>query len=163
MKFKKLQLGIVLLLGFGLSNLQAQENLNASGGEAIGSGGSSAYTIGQIVYQTYTGTSGNSLTEGVQQPYEISILTSIAEVKGISLSVLAYPNPTADYLIVEVKDFGLSNLSLQLYDMQGKLLQSEKITNNQTSVIMSNLVSATYFAKIVQGNQEVKTFKIIKK
>ena len=47
--------------------------------------------------------------------------------------------------------------------MNGKLLQSEKITGNQTSIVMSNLVPATYFVKVIQGNKEVKTFKIIKK
>jgi hypothetical protein len=73
----------------------------------------------------------------------------------------------------------LKDLSYQLYDMNGKLLQSEKITGNQTSIVMSNLVPATYFVKVIQGNKEfhhvksnevgakqfnvVKTFKIIKK
>lgn len=46
--------------------------------------------------------------------------------------------------------------------MQGKLLQSEKITGKQTSIVMSNLVPATYFVKVTEGNKEVKTFKIIK-
>jgi hypothetical protein len=49
-----------------------------------------------------------------------------------------------------------------LYDMNGKLLQSEKIAGKQTSIVMSNLVTATYFVKVVQGNKEVKTFIIIK-
>ena len=46
--------------------------------------------------------------------------------------------------------------------MNGKLLQNEKITGNQTSIAMGNLVPANYFVKVIQGNKEVKTFKIIK-
>jgi hypothetical protein len=46
--------------------------------------------------------------------------------------------------------------------MQGKLLQSEKITGNQTSIVMSNLVPATYFVRVIQNSKEVKVFKIIK-
>ncbi|MGI6479933.1 MAG: T9SS type A sorting domain-containing protein [Salinivirgaceae bacterium] len=46
--------------------------------------------------------------------------------------------------------------------MNGKLLLNEKITGNQTSIVMSNLVPATYFVKVIQGSKEVKTFKIIK-
>jgi hypothetical protein len=155
------------LLGLGLAGLQAQESVNATGGNASGSGGSVSYSVGQVVYTTNTGANG-TVAQGVQQPFEISVVTGLEEAKGINLSVTAYPNPTTDYLTLEVKDYELSNLNFQLYDMNGKLLQSEKITGNQTSIVMSNLVPATYFVKVIvktQGiasQQELKTFKIIK-
>ena len=161
MKHKRLKLSALLLLGFGLTGLQAQTSVNATGGNASGIGGSASYSVGQLAYTTNTGTNG-SVSEGVQQPFEISVVTGLEEAKGINLSVSAYPNPTTDYLTLEVKDFELSTLYFQLYDMNGKLLQSEKITGNQTSIVMSNLVPATYFVKVTQGNKEVKTFKIIK-
>lgn len=161
MRHKKLKLSAVLLLGLGLTGLQAQESINATGGDASGGGGSVSYSVGQVVYTTNTGTSG-SVSEGVQQPYEILVVTAIEEAKGINLSVSAYPNPTTDYLTLRIDEFEISNLSFQLFDMNGKLLQNEKITGNQTSIVMSNLVPATYFVKVVQGNKEVKTFKIIK-
>ena len=149
------------MLGLGLTGLQAQERVNATGGNASGSGGSASYSVGQVVYTTNTGTNG-SLAQGVQQPYEISVVTAIEQAKGISLSVTAYPNPTTDYLTLEVKDFELSTLHFQLFDMNGKLLQNEKITGNQTSISMSNLVPANYLVKVIQGDKDVKTFKIIK-
>ena len=151
----------LLLLGFGITTVQAQESVNATGGNASGSGGSASYSVGQVAYQTHTGTNG-SVAQGVQQAYKISVITAIEQAKGINLSVTAYPNPTTDYLTLEVKDFELSTLSFQLYDINGKLLQSEKITGNQTSIVMSNLAPASYFVKVIQGNKEVKTFKIIK-
>ncbi|RLD56213.1 MAG: T9SS C-terminal target domain-containing protein, partial [Bacteroidetes bacterium] len=80
---------IVALLFLGLSNLQAQEVIPATGGEASGSGGSASYTVGQVVYTTNTGTNGNSVSQGVQQPYEISVVTGIAEAKDINLEVSA--------------------------------------------------------------------------
>ena len=149
------------MLGLGLTGLQAQETIPATGGNALGSGGSASYTVGQMVYQTNTGTNG-SVAEGVQQPYEISIVTAIEDANGINLSISAYPNPTFDYLTLEVKDFDFSNLTFQLYDIQGKLLQNEKITDRQSRVLMNNLLPASYFVKILEGNKEVKTFKIIK-
>jgi hypothetical protein len=164
MKHKKLKLSAVLLLGLGLTGLQAQESINATGGDASGSGGSASFSVGQVIYQTHTGTSG-SVAEGVQKPYEISVVTGLEEAKGINLMLTAYPNPTTDYLTLEVQGFEFSNLYFQMYDMQGKLLKSEKITSNQTSIVMSNLVPATYFVKIVTlhaTSQEVKTFKVIK-
>ena len=161
MRHKRLKLSALLLLGLGLTGLQAQTSVNATGGNASGSGGSASYSVGQLAYTTNTGTNG-SVSEGVQQPFEISVVTGIEEAKGINLSVSAYPNPTTDYLTLEVKDVELLNLHFQMYDMNGKLLQNEKITGNQTSIVMSNLLPATYFVKVIQGNKEVKTFKIIK-
>ena len=161
MRQKRLKLSTVLLLGLGLTGLQAQESVNATGGNALGDGGSVSYSVGQVVYTTNTGTNG-SVAQGVQQPYEISVVTAIEDAKGINLSVSAYPNPTTDYLTLSIGEFDISNVSYQLYDMNGKLLQNEKITGNQTSIVMSNLVPATYFVKVIQGSKEVKTFKIIK-
>ena len=161
MRHKRLQLSAVLLLGLGLTGLQAQESVNATGGDALGSGGSASYSVGQVVYTTNTGTNG-SVAQGVQQAFEISVVTGLEEAKGINLSVSAYPNPTTDYLTLSIGEFDISNLSYQLYDMNGKLLQNEKITGNQTSIAMGNLVPANYFVKVIQGNKEVKTFKIIK-
>ena len=161
MRHKRLKFSAVLLLGLGLTGLQAQESVNATGGNVSGSGGSTSYSVGQVVYTTNTGTSG-SVSEGLQQPFEISVVTAIEEAKGINLSVTAYPNPTSDYLTLRIDEFEISNLSFQLYDMSGKLLQNEKITGNQTSIVMSNLVPATYFVKVIQGKKEIKTFKIIK-
>jgi len=162
MRYKKLKLSVVLLLAFGLTGLQAQEAVTANGGEASGSGGSASYSVGQVAYATNSGTNG-SVAHGVQQPFEISVVTGIEETKSINLTVSAYPNPTTDYLALEVKDYELSTVHFQLYDMNGKLLQREKITSNQTSIVTSNLVPATYFVKVTEGNIEVKTFKIIKK
>ncbi len=73
MKYKNLKLSAILLLGLGLTGLQAQTSVNATGGNASGSGGSASYSVGQVVYTTHTGTNG-SVAQGVQQPFEISVV-----------------------------------------------------------------------------------------
>lgn len=166
MKHKRLKLSALLLLGLGLTGLQAQESVNATGGNASGSGGSASYSVGQVVYTTNTGTTG-SLAQGVQQPYEISVVTGIEQFKGINLSVTVYPNPTTDYLTLSIDNnvqaqHSLPQLSYQLFDTNGKLLQSATIKESQTSINMSSLVRATYFLKVSQNNTSLKTFKIIK-
>jgi len=160
-KLKVLGVATLLTFAFSLSTVSGQESVNATGGNASGSGGSASYSVGQVVYTTNISTNG-SVAHGVQQPYEISVITAIEEAKYINLTVSAYPNPTTDFLELKVESEKLKDLSFQLYDISGKLLQSEKITGNQTRIVMSNLVPAIYFVKIVQGNKEVKTFKIVK-
>ncbi len=145
----------------GLEVLHAQQSFNATGSNASGSGGSVSYSVGQVACQIQTAAIG-SVTEGVQQPYEISVVTNIEEPEYIELSVLAYPNPTIDNLTLSINKFNFDDASYQLYDMNGKLLKDEKISGRRKSIIMSNLVPATYFIKVFQGHDEIKTFKIIK-
>lgn len=159
---KRLQLSAILLFGIGLTGLQAQTSVNTTGGNASGSGGSASYTVGQVVYQTHTGTNG-SVAEGVQQPYEISVITAIEQAKTIDLTVTAYPNPATDYLTLSISEFKLSGLSYQLFDMSGRLLFHEKITGSQTNIVMSQLGSASYLLVVKQENIRLKTFKIVKK
>ncbi|HNW76997.1 MAG TPA: T9SS type A sorting domain-containing protein [Bacteroidales bacterium] len=162
MRHKRLKLCAVLLLGLGLSGLQAQVSVDAAGGNASGSGGSASYSVGQMVCSTHTGTNG-SVTQGVQQPYEISVITAIKEVKDIHLLASAYPNPVNSLLTLCVNESDISNLSYKLHDMHGKLLQKGDITETRTLIEMGNLVPSTYFLTVTQNNQDVKTFKIVKK
>jgi hypothetical protein len=158
MKHKKVKLS-VLLLGLGLT-AQAQQATTATGGDASGSGGTVAYSLGQIVYTTNTGTNG-SVAQGVQQPYEISIVLGI-EDNSINLELVAYPNPTNNFLTLNVGKAELSTLNFQLYDILGKLIESRKIISSTETIGMANLPSATYFLKVSNNNNELKTFKIIK-
>lgn len=161
MRIKRLNISTLLLLGLGSTGLQAQECSNTTGGIASGVGGSASYSVGQIACQTHAGTNF-SIAEGVQQPYEISVVTGIVSANGIKLSVTAYPNPTIGNLTLAMQDNDISNMHFLLYEMNGKLLQNEKILNKQESIIMNDLVSGNYFLKVIRDNKEVKTFKIIK-
>ena len=161
MKQKKAKLCATLLLAFGLTGLHAQEAIPATGGNASGSGGSVSYSVGQVVYTINTGTNG-SAAQGVQQPFEISVVTGLEEAKGINLICSVYPNPTTYFLTLKVENYDKENLSYQLYDVSGKLLENKKLDGTETSIVMSNLVPATYFLKVTQNTIEVKTFKVIK-
>jgi len=143
---------------------QAQESVNTAGGNASGSGGSSSYSIGQIVYSTQVGTNG-SLAQGVQQPLEISVIIALDETSGINLVASAYPNPTYDFLTLKIDDFAsltYKAMTYQLFDMNGALLETKKIESTETRINTNNLVSSTYFIKIISDNIEIKIFKIIK-
>ena len=149
------------LLAFVSIDMKAQDAPTAAGGDATGTGGSIAYSVGQIVYTSISSSSG-SLSQGVQQPYEITTTTGIEEVQDIQLQCSVYPNPTTDYIILKVENENYKNLSFQLIDISGQLLENKKITDVVTSITMSEYSSSTYFLKVTENNKEVKTFKIIK-
>jgi hypothetical protein len=162
MRQKRLKLGEVLFLGLGITGLKAQEAITPSGGNASGGAGTISYSVGQIVYQTNIGTSG-FIVEGVQQPYDISVVTSIEEAKGINLSISAYPNPANDFITLTVENIEISNLQYQLYNLNGIQLLNGEITGNLMSIGIGHLVPAIYYVKVAQKGREVITFKIIKK
>ena len=157
---KKKKLIIMFSLISAITGVKAQQGFTAAGGGASGSGGNAAYSVGQIVYTTNTG-AGGSVAQGVQQPYEISIVLGLEDHQ-ISLNMKVYPNPTSDFLILNVGNFELSTLNFELFDVSGKLLESKKITSITETISMENLPSSTYFLKVTSNNEEVKTFKIIK-
>jgi hypothetical protein len=85
----------------------AQESVNASGGEAIGSGGTVAYSIGQTVSSIHTGNSG-SVAQGAQQAYEIYALG--VEETALRVSLCAFPNPTMENLTLQISDYNNEEL-----------------------------------------------------
>lgn len=161
MENKKTQLSLLLFLVLGLATANAQEASVASGGDATGSGGTVNYSIGQIAYTTNFSATG-SVAQGVQQAYEISIVTSIREAGNINLNLSAYPNPTSNFLTLNVGDTKMENLSYQLYDVSGKILEEKKIASADVSISMLHLSNAAYFLKVLSNNKEIKSFKIIK-
>ncbi|MCE9540408.1 MAG: T9SS type A sorting domain-containing protein [Bacteroidetes bacterium] len=157
MKYRK-TITIVVFLLLGLGGLGAQETVSATGSNATGVGGSLSYTVGQVAYTTNTGTNG-SVAQGVQQPYEISTTLGINETT-INLGLSIYPNPTTDYLTLKVEK--TDGLNFQLFDLQGRLIESKTVNSTSTNISLESQPSATYFLKVAKGNQIVKIFKIIK-
>jgi hypothetical protein len=151
----------LLLTGFcvlAINIILAQENSVSAGGETIGSGGSSSYSIGQTNYAFQT--DGNiNIIEGVQQPYEISVL----EIKDFGLieNISVFPNPTTQFVTISTQEF--EGLEFQLFDINGRLIQSGKLRNSETTINVSQLPQATFLLNILKNNSIGNTFKIIKK
>ncbi|KPL09591.1 MAG: hypothetical protein AMS26_22675 [Bacteroides sp. SM23_62] len=161
MNYTRLKFCAVCLCAFCLTGLQAQETASATGGDASGSGGRVSFTVGQVVFLTHTAASG-TVTQGVQQPFEILVVTGFKEARDISLECKVYPNPAAEFVLLEVQNYDLKDLNLQLYDMNGKILQHKKVEGNLTPIYMGALPPATYFLKIRTGSKELQTFIITK-
>jgi len=152
----------MILIGFAIPFFaNAQEAESAAGGDITGSSGSVSYTLGQVVYTSINGSAG-IITQGVQQPFEILVVNGIKEAEDINLKCSVFPNPANEFLNLRVESYTLENLSFQLYDMNGKLLENKKIEGIETSISMKNLVPATYILKVIDDNKEIKIFKIIK-
>jgi len=154
-------LSIIFLLNLCFYSLQGQDTMPANGGNASGTGGSVSYSVGQLVYTINTGSNG-TVSQGVQQPYEINVVTAMENSNGITLEYKVYPNPTNELITITTKPYINENLKYMLYDLSGILLQDKKIESEETEISMENYFSSVYFLKVLKDNLEVKTFKIIK-
>jgi hypothetical protein len=150
---------VCLLLATHL--LFAQETLSSTGGDASGTGGSSSYTVG-LVFYTYNSSSVGSVSQGVQQVFEIQTLSNPALLT-VQLTAVIYPNPITDYVVLKITDTALENLQYTLFDINGKTIDSQYITTSNTEIIMKNFSLGMYLLKLTKENQPLKTFKIIKK
>jgi hypothetical protein len=162
MKQQRKILSIFFLFGFCIAIVQGQQTIPATGGNASGSGGSVSYTVGQILNSSISGTNG-TIVQGVQQPYEISVVTALRNTEDISLKCSVYPNPTAGLtkMVFESPDF--ENMRWRLIDINGILLQDKKVESRETAISLENQSTGVYFLHIMKNNLEVKVFKIIKK
>lgn len=161
MKQTKAKFAALFFFLIGMTGLYAQVTVTTTGGNASGSGGTSSYTVGQLGYTTNSGTTG-SVAQGVQQPFEISIVEGVEEAKEIELSCLLFPNPTSDFVNLKLNSFKVENIIYQIFDFNGKLLESKTIEGDETSIEMKKYADAVYFLKVFQGDKELKTFKIVK-
>ncbi|MCL2074818.1 MAG: T9SS type A sorting domain-containing protein [Marinilabiliaceae bacterium] len=152
---------IVLIIGISLLLINysaAQTSINAAGGDFISEDATLSYSIGQIFYET------DILNEGVQLPYNILEMVGIDEVENIFLNILAYPNPTQDFLElrIETDGFDFQNVFYQISDNNGRLLISDKIQDFQTVISMEKFPKGVYLLKVKTKDNVLKTFKVVK-
>jgi hypothetical protein len=139
-------------------NAYSQSNTVSAGGDAEGDNGSVSYSIGQVVYTSAQGSNGN-INQGVQQPYDVGVVTGIEEV-GINLSV--FPNPTAGILTLNVADEDASLLSYQLYDAAGRLIDSKNKLNSTTTISLEAYATGVYTLAVSRNNKQVKSFLVVR-
>jgi hypothetical protein len=148
----------LLFIGAILSctQINAQQAVVTSGGNALGNNGNISYSMGQVNYTTV-----GSVVLGMQQPFEIQTLLGI-ENSNINLELNIYPNPTTSLLNLLVKDYNSEPIQYQLFDFNGRLLVDDKIIAASTIIQMEQYPNAVYLLKVLESNKEVKTFKIMK-
>jgi hypothetical protein len=141
---------------------QAQQAVLAASDDAIGATGAVSYSVGQIAYNLNISTDG-FIIEGVQQPFEYQFHIGIDEINGEPLKCSLYPNPAGRYTILKIEGKDLKNLSCQLYNMNGFLLQNMKIENPETYVNVDDLSPASYSLTVSHNDRIFQSFILIKK
>ena len=85
--------------------------------------------------------------------FPASAFVNIEEAHAHNLKVaVAYPNPGGDVMNIRTS---LRNCTLQVYDMQGRMVHKQEITDDVTSVDASGWSSGTYVWKLTINNEQL--------
>ena len=150
----------LLLYATSASTATAQDAMAASGGNGSGPGGSNSFTVGQVAY-TYSDEGNYSMSDGVQQAYEVSQISGLDD-KQIDLFVSTYPNPTTDFLTLSFQTLPAGEVTYDLLDASGKLIKTERVNALENQINLKEQPVGLYYLVLRVGNKQNSSFKIIK-
>jgi len=119
-----------------------------------------SYSIGQVDFLSITN-AGGSVSQGVQQPYEI-FSTDLQEVQGFELTLAAYPNPAQEDLWLHVQDAQGLPVEWVLADESGRTLAANALQADRVPIPINGLPSAVYILQVRRSGELLKSFRIIK-
>lgn len=133
---------------------------STSGGFYAHSSATISWTMGEVAVQPYA-TGNASISQGFQNPHiEVAEPTFISNE--ISFSLIVYPIPAKDYLMIETEDY-TDPLNVRVYNIQGALMLEKVLISSTGQIDLSRLPSATYILKISdQANKVLTVQKLIK-
>jgi|LauGreDrversion4_2_1035121.scaffolds.fasta_scaffold144017_2 hypothetical protein len=147
----------VAFLSTGLA--QAQQSTTAGGGDATGSGGTMAYSLGQVEFTTNANGVGIA-AQGVQHAYETFTIGIVQTTLNASLT--AFPIPAKENLTLKIIDYNEKKLSYSLNDMHGRVVLFDQIVGQLTEINMINMAAESYSLVVFYDGQIVKYIQIIK-
>lgn len=133
--------------------------VSSTGDYYVGSAATLSWTLGEVVTDTYTGTS-NQLTQGFHQP---DLRFSLIEDLAAEMTLNLFPNPTNGLVSFEVKN-NLNTLQVAILDPSGRIIYATAYAPESVLQIdMSSYADGIYFMQVTtESNQKIKTLKIEK-
>jgi D-alanyl-D-alanine carboxypeptidase len=155
--------------GYGLG-IMRQSNVN--GRVVFDHGGTCAGYLNENLYDSLSGVcitvlsnqdsiDNNKLfTRLVMALHKATIQMPPAGVEDIASSNIAiYPNPSVDYINIETGAYG-KNVKAEIYDMTGRILISQPLTNATNKVALNTLNTGLYVVRIRDNNETLYAQKI---
>lgn len=119
------------------------------------------YVVGPTFYGTKTALKVTSITEPVQT--YIPIITETEDVNASNLYLLTFPNPANDLLAIQWKSVTKQNSIIELFDIQGKLIQTTTLNQGSSVAYFDtrSLYDGEYIVRMKLGNKFISKKIII--
>lgn len=89
----------------------------------------------------------------------LETILAVDQAAPLSVAVKVYPNPTTSLLNIAVNNFQAGQITV--YDIQGRLVLTEKMSGTEHQLNISHLENGTYFLTVTSVNNSA-TVKLIK-
>lgn len=157
-KLKLLLLFYLFGMGFYLQT-NAQNVISTAGENFKNDKANIQWTLGENTVETVL-KNDIALTQGYNQPtIEVKALLTN---DNIDFNCNVYPNPTNDYLVIDLKNKDVANTSYELLDPDGKRILQNELSQTLNYLSLKNIPAGYYLLKIHDQNQKSQIFKIIK-
>ncbi len=135
-------------------------------GDDVTSFGKDGFTDGEIIsFRMMTAQSGEEVTLDVEWDYSLENASgnfyseSLSAVKSVTLGttgignittseVEIYPNPASDVVVISINAEQFSTADVTIFDTKGNVVLETVVTDNETTLNISNLETGIYFVKI---------------
>lgn len=169
MRYKKMKLSAVLLLGLGMASVKAQTMyVNEN------SGTQNVYTLSNVQKMTFSGGNVNiQKTDNSITYFDLSdisyisftdLITSIVEQMDLGkyTNITAYPNPISDVINIDLSSLKNRKGTLSLVSLDGGIILTRQTQGTEIETLnLSELINGVYYCQFANEN-EIKTVKIIK-
>ena len=120
------------------------------------------YAVGPTFYGVYQDRKVNLVDENTTV-YDASLSTVESDLENKNIKI--FPNPTSDFIAIQIGGLNLQDLNIEMYDMQGKLIQEKTLKSGQTIGYfdIQTLYSGTYLIKISTNNMSLTRKVIVEK
>jgi hypothetical protein len=153
-------IGLIIIMLLCALHVQGQQQVVSSAGNFhANASGSISWTLGELAVETLS-TANNILTQGFQQSR--LTVTGMGDIAILDYEIVVFPNPASDHIIIRTDKEQHENLHYQLYDLSGKIILQNKILETETTIPVNHLKSAVYLLRIIEGNRQVRAFKVVK-
>jgi hypothetical protein len=102
------------------------------------------------------------MTPQVQELYEYQAFVS-TDVPAINAEIVVYPNPTADWLHIQVTDATDTTTPMwcTVYDLSGRIIERSRLIEGSNMRSLAHCPAGIYVARVEQG-QAVRTLQIVR-
>jgi hypothetical protein len=105
------------------------------------------YAVGPTFYGIYQDRNVNSVDE-TTTVYDGTLSTVESDLENLNIKI--FPNPTSDFIAIQIGGLNNQDLCIKLFDIQGKLLGESKINKGQTISYFNiqTVYSGTYIVEL---------------
>ncbi len=157
---KMRKFGLLTLIVLCASNVFAQEVVGSAGNSHQVGDMTISWTLGEMVIESFF-LDDLILTQGMHQP--VLIVTSVEDCIACSYEFALYPNPAAEYVLLEFNNAEVAAFNYRLINASGHILDFGNIDQSLQRINLSDYKNGYYILSIYEKNKLVKTFNIIKK